>query len=198
MCKHDIPAGVPFGLHRENRSKYECVATRREPLKRWRYWAWVLKRTIDVAHVITKSSVDLDDLPGAGDSSLPAPVRLQRTLHLLTTEFGHLRPVALWSGAKRRYEIRLSGGRYGAGLAAALTARTLAAVAAGHILLVCAECGDFFLSRVERSGERDAYCDKCGRAAAMRAASKRYYEQHREEVLTRQRRQRRGDDDGQT
>jgi hypothetical protein len=42
-------------------------------------------------------------------------------------------------------------------------------------LMICSECSKWFESTAPRSPHRNAYCRRCGRAAALRAASSRYY-----------------------
>lgn len=49
-----------------------------------------------------------------------------------------------------------------------------------RMVLICAECGQTFESQMVRAPNRRAFCPKCGRAAAMRAASRDYYASKRE------------------
>lgn len=205
LCKkHHRPVGLPYGLHlsstepeaQETWGKVYCSAALREPLAVWRGWARFLKAVVDIAGDLQAGR--------SGDASAwlllhqeaapeaPGPF-LQGVVNNLTTEFGHLRPVALWNSGRRRFEIRLSGSFYLAGLPAALTAQLLAVISGGRSLAFCAEpgCGQMFEAK-NRSAGRNAYCSKHGTAAARRAASRKYYRDHKDKVLTNRKEKRYG------
>jgi hypothetical protein len=136
-----------------------CGATRREPLERWR----TLARVFD-GH--------LDNIERLLNNPQSAPYVVAH-LNDFAATFGHLRPVVVQAGSS--YTLRLAGSLAMAGLAAALAYQLMIAVTGGNGWLICAECGKWFESGVWRSPDRAAYCQKCGRAAAMRAASRNYY-----------------------
>jgi hypothetical protein len=153
-----------FSYHFKN-GQANCHTTGSEPLRSWRKWATLLRRVLESIERTRKSRTDADNT--AWDVSR------------LALAFGHLRPVLVRSHAGELV-LRLAGSRLGAGLPAALSYQLLVLMSGGNGLLVCAECGKWFESPNRRDPSRNAYCDQCGRPAAMRAASRRYYENHKQ------------------
>lgn len=166
-----------------------------EPLEAWRAWARTLKAIVDVAGHLQAGRTGKPSDWALLKLQPPPTFRgsfLQAAVNMLVTDFGHLRPVALWSSSARRFQIRLSGQLFLNGLPAALTAQLLAVVAGGRSLAFCAEpgCGQMFEVK-NRSADRDAYCPKHDTAAG-RAASRRYYSKNRDEILNRRKEKRHG------
>jgi hypothetical protein len=192
LCRHGVPSGYPYGFHldvpepTDTRRRYVltpslggpefvaeeileiplippgefvCRETRREPLERWRALACVFGGHIDN---LERSRTN------------PGIVRMVAAhANQLAATFGHLRPVVVPAG--RAFTLRLAGSLANAGLAAALAYQLMVLVTGRGGWLICAECGRWFDPDKRRSPDRNAYCPKCGRAAAMRAASREYY-----------------------
>lgn len=163
LCRHGVPAGVVYGYgyHADNLppGQWICPEARREPLERWRALARIFGGHVDnIEH----------------SRNNPA-IRRQTVAQInhFAASFGHLRPVVVPVG--KDLALRLAGSLAVAGLAAALGYQLMIALTGGYGWLVCAECQDWFQPDTRRSPNRNAYCRKCGRAAAMRAANRRAY-----------------------
>jgi hypothetical protein len=163
LCRHGIPNEILYSFHFE-KGRQECPAIGSEPLQRWREYATMFKKMLANIDQVRAGRVNADN--AAFDISRFA------------VAFGHLRPVLVRTEVND-LALRLAGSRLGGGLSAALGYQLLVLMAGGNGMLICAECGQWFESASRRDPDRNVYCDKCGRAAAMRAASRRYYEKHK-------------------
>jgi hypothetical protein len=172
LCRHGIPAETVFSSHFRS-GRMDCHATGKEPIRKWREYASIFQQEL----------VSIDET--RADNFAADKTAWDISRKALT--FGHLRPVLVRTEVGE-LALRLSGSRVGAGLPAALCYQLLVLMAGGKGLLVCAECGNWFESANRRNPDRNVYCDQCGRAAAVRAASRRYYENHK--------RRKREDNDG--
>jgi hypothetical protein len=172
LCQHGTTAHLD-----DHPAGRICPPIPREPLKGWRHVAGYFD---NIVHRIERSR--------ANQAKAREVVAF---VNYFAHSFGHLRPVAAKTGDG--FSLRLAGGPLApSGLAAALTYQLLVAVTGGRGWLICDECGKWFEPDVRRSPERRAFCPKCSRAAAVRAASRDYYSKHRKQVLERQARRRKG------
>jgi hypothetical protein len=160
LCQHGIPDEIIFSLHFKY-GRHDCQAVGREPLRAWRKYAELFRNFLANVERARLNQINRDKV--AWDISRFA------------IAFGHLRPVLVRTEA-RELALRLGGSRMGAGLAAALSYQLLVLMVSDKRLLICAECGGWFESATRRAATRDVYCQRCGKAAAVRAASRRYYE----------------------
>jgi hypothetical protein len=196
LCRHGFTSAILYGFHSDadpSGKKLECCqATGREPLAFWRFYAGQFNAVLNLAtgHGLASDWRVLGRKAGRPHGR-NAGVELAHIANRAAADFGHLRPVVLQQKGGG-LALRLAGSLEGAGLAAALAYQALVAVTQGNAPLVCAGCSAWFKPRKVRSPERAAYCVRCGRAAAERAASGRYYERNRDAVLKRQKERRHG------
>ena len=171
LCRHGEPTAVAYAFHGEGLppGHWICRETRREPLERWRALAGAFGGHVDN---VDRFRTDARTRRYMAASTVTAHIN-----HFAAT-FGHLRPVVVQVG--NGFALRIAGSLAVAGLAAALAYHLMVAATGGNGWLVCAECGRWFQPNTRRSPNRKAYCPKCGRAAAVRAASREYYKRKRQ------------------
>lgn len=167
FCRHGHPVGIAYGYHADDvpPGHWRCPEMRREPLERWRVISQMFGWHVELIQSFRTQKNH--EVAGRMASNVSSHV------NHFAASFGYLRPVLVPTGSG--FSLRLAGSLAVAGLAAALAYQLMIAAMGGKDWLVCAECGQWFQSDVRRSSDRAAYCSKCGRAAAMRAASRNYY-----------------------
>jgi hypothetical protein len=173
LCCHGVPTGRAYGYHADNLppGHWTCPETRREPLDRWRTNARMFGWHVEL----------IEQFRAQTNPQTARRIASQVSAHVnhFATTFGYLRPVVVPAGSG--FTLRVAGSLAVAGLAAALAYQLMVAVTGGNGWLICAECGRWFQSDTRRSPDRNAYCPKCGRAAAMRVASRTYYRRKKQE-----------------
>ncbi len=177
FCEHDLPCA------RCRQCRWPGETERhRESLATWlrmiHYANWIVdtgsrlqKRDLDI---MEEEFVDLRpprpvDLRKVGTITITRPLTL-RWSHFLNVFFiqdmddSHLRVTLSLAGRRPRVVIGFSS------LFGALVLQLALAITQSRGLTTCSACGDPFFP--QRNWK---YCDRCGRKAAMRAASKQYY-----------------------
>jgi len=172
LCGHGHPVGMAFGYHIDNLppGHWTCPETRREPIERWRTISQMFSWHVGL----------IEQLRSHKNPHSARRMASQVSAHVnhFSVNFGYLRPIVV--PTRSGFTLRLAGSLAVAGLAAALAYQLMVAAMGGNGWLICAECGQWFQSDTRRAPDRNAYCPKCGRAAAMRAASRNYYKRQQE------------------
>jgi hypothetical protein len=164
LCRpHLAPAGLCFTLH-ARLGRIECPPCGTEPLGAWRNYALLFNRELNQVQK-TRSAPQM-------------VAKVAWDVSRIAVAFGQLRPVLVQTETGE-LGLRIGGARVGSGLPTALGYQLLVLMAGRKRSLICAECGVWFESETPRGLGRKAYCQRCGRAAAVRAASRRYYENHK-------------------
>lgn len=90
------------------------------------------------------------------------------------------RPVALSFAITDKRDLKLSLESAANSLLGYIRLQLAFAIGRGGGLALCASCGQLYPPKRRPNPNRQSYCEKCGRAAAMRFASVRYRQKKKE------------------
>jgi hypothetical protein len=99
-------------------------------------------------------------------------------LDAMASRWAQLRTVMAWDDG---FRLLFGSGSLATALTAAIGYQVLAWLLGTRTVLICSGCAQVFESQRVRDPDRRAFCAKCGRLAAMRAASRTYYQKHKKE-----------------
>jgi hypothetical protein len=159
--RHPTAAQKRWGRRRS--IELYCLPRGAESFDLWHLYALILQKEINEIQA------------ARGDPAENS--RVAQSVTGIANMFG-LRP-ALVPTDTGKLTLRLASSSIGKELLAALSYQLMVLAMGGQGMYACTECGKWFsLKRGEkpRNANQATYCQSCGKAAAMRAASRRYYQ----------------------